>query len=427
MRSLMSNWKEKLSSWHILQWVFALGLVLLAIGISWSVFLVSNSVIVLSLLIPFVHEKTGFFAKLNTHWKEDFGNMLKEPLLLSMLLFWAVLFISVYWSELHKDWIWFSRMQLPFLLLPFVFYRNSYLTSKLLIGILGIFVAACFISSLYIGFDYLQNEEIYNLQLLKGKPFVTHISHIRYSMMIAICAMICLHLVFTNLNTHKIWTSIGLLLCIYFFVFNHFLSAKTGLFSMYLAIIAYMFSGMQTSSKRAKLFLSIGFLAIATLSVYMLPSLQQKFYYTWWQIGEFSRGKWLNYSDIERWVSIQMGIEMIKQESFFGHGIGDLYKATAQIYQECLSNENYKLPHNQFIFTWAFTGIFGLLSLLSLFYFSALQKSWLRHPLIISIQVILWSSFFVEYTLGTQIGCSLYVFSTLLSWGYLRKNSAGMS
>ncbi|MBK9108546.1 MAG: O-antigen ligase family protein [Saprospiraceae bacterium] len=424
MRSLMSNWKENLGSWHLLQWAFALGLVLVATGISWSVFLVSNSVIVLSLLIPFMCSKNGFIPKINVLWKQDFGEMLQEPLLLSMMLFWATQFISGYWSDLPKDWIWFSRMQLPFLLLPFVFYRHAYLTSKLLYAILGIFIVVCFISSLYIGFDYLQNADFYNLQLLKGKPFVTHISHIRYSMLIAMCALICLHIFFTNLNAPKIWTKVGLLLCIYFFSFNHLLSAKTGLFSMYLAIIAYMFSGLPAARMQTKLFLMLSLLGITFLSYYMLPSLQQKIYYTWWQIGEFSRGKWLNYSDIERWMSIQMGLEMIKQEPFFGCGIGDLYKATANIYQECLSNENYKLPHNQFIFTWAFTGIFGFLSLLSILYFSALQKTWWRHPLIISIQVILWSSFFVEYTLGTQIGCSLYVFSTLLSWGYLRKMTA---
>lgn len=416
----MSEWKENLRSWNLLQWIFALGLSLVAIGISWSVFLVSNSVIILSLLIPFMQVRNRFYPALNANWKKDLGQVYSDPLLLSMLLFFGSQLLSGYWSDQTRDWIWFCRMLLPFLLLPLVFYQHSYSHTLILKWAIGIFLISCFISSLAVAIDYLRNAEIYNIALLRGKPIVTHISHIRYSMMMAMSAMICLHLFFIYRKKNKTLTTLALILCFYFFVFNHLLSAKTGLFSMYFAGIAYLFSGIPDTGRKLKIGVIFVLAGMALLCFLTIPSLQQKFYYTWWQIGEFSRGKWLNYSDIERWVSILMGIEMIKQEPFFGFGLGDLYIATANIYQECLSNENYKLPHNQFIFTWAFTGLFGFFSLLSLIWFSFLQKKWIQHPLIFSVQIILWSSFFVEYTLGTQIGCSLYVYSTLISWGYLR-------
>ncbi len=159
------------------------------------------------------------------------------------------------------------------------------------------------------------------------------------------------------------------------------------------------------------------------IAFYFLPSLQNKFNYTLWQIGEWQRGKWLHYSDIERWVSILMGIEIIKHYPVLGSGMGDMYQITKETYLECLNHNEPKLPHNQFIFTWAFTGLAGLFSLLGMIYYSVFQKKWYTEPFVMAIQIILLSSFLFEYTLGTQIGCSLYVFFTLICWAYLRDQS----
>lgn len=416
----MSDWRINTADWKLCHWIFFVGLSLFAWGISWSVFLVSNSVIILSLLIPFIHTGSKFVPSLNSTWKVDLGKVFKEPLLLSMILFFSAHVMSIYWSDQLKDWIWFSRMMLPFLLLPFVFLLHPYLNNWIIRWVLFIFILSCFGSSIFILADYFRHSETYNLQLLKGKPFVTHISHIRYSMMIAISSLICLHAFFIGNSKSKINNAAIFILFLYFFAFNHLLSAKTGLIAMYMALFAYILFGIPKWNWKSK-FITLALLIVVMLMCFQIfPSLQQKFYYSWWQIGEFSRGKWLNYSDIERWVSIVMGIEMIKQETFFGFGMGDLNTATANVYQECLNHPDFKLPHNQFIFTWAFTGIFGLLSLLSIIWHSAFQKAWFQHPLVFSVQLILLTSFLVEYTLGTQIGCSLYVFGTLISWAWIR-------
>ena len=114
-----------------------------------------------------------------------------------------------------------------------------------------------------------------------------------------------------------------------------------------------------------------------------------------------------------------MGIEMIKHHPVLGSGMGDLYQMTKETYLECLNINESKLPHNQFIYTWAFTGLPALISLSGMIYYSAFQKTWIRNPLVMGIQVVLLSSFLVEYTLETQIGCSLYIYFTLISWSYL--------
>lgn len=407
-----------------LQYVFIFSLMLFMFGISWSVFLVSNSIIFLSLLILADTQESNAPLKWNINWKKDLDEMLRQPFLLSMILFFFSVFVSGLWSENLKEWAWFTRMQLPFLLLPLVFLKyGSYLKSYWNL-LLSLFLTTLLLGSLWITFDYLSNFDTYNLELIKGNPIITHISHVRYSMLVAIASILTLHLVLRpQLIPKPIPRWVVIMSFLFFFLFNHIISAKTGLIGMYIALIVYFVIHFLKQQKKKELFISLILLIAAVfLCFYFLPSLQQKFYYTLYQIAEFKRGKWLYYSDTERWVSWQMGWEMICHEPIMGTGLGDLKQQTENTYQECLNTSLFKLPHNQFLFSWAFTGMAGLLSLLSLVYFSMAQKTWRKFPLLTGIQCILLVSFIVEYTLGTQIGCGIYVYSSLLSWSFVRNN-----
>lgn len=413
-----------LNGQKLIQYVFIFSLMLFAFGISWSVFLVSNSIIFLSLLILSDTQDLKGPLKWNVHWKKDLDQMLRQPFLLSMILYFVSVFVSGLWSENLKEWAWFTRMQLPFLLLPLVFLKYSSFLKSYWTLLISLFLITMLLGSLWISFDYWSNYEIYNLELIKGNPFITHISHVRFSMLVAMASLLTLHLI---LHAHLIPKSIPLWTVImsffFLFIFNHMVSAKTGLIGMYIALIVYFIIHYSRQGKKKELIISLLLLIAAVLlCFYFLPSLKQKIYYTLFQIAEFKRGKWLYYSDTERLMSWKMGWEMICHEPIMGTGLGDLKQQTENTYQECLNTSLFKLPHNQFLFSWAFTGIGGLLSLLSLIYFSLVQKSWRKYPLLTGIQCILLSSFLVEYTLGTQIGCGIYVYSALLSWAFVRNN-----
>ena len=207
---------------------------------------------------------------------------------------------------------------------------------------------------------------------------------------------------------------------IYFFIFIHLISVKTGIAGMYLALCYYLVAEFKKQKIWHTLIPALGMILLIVLAFIFIPSLQNKFYYSIWQLGEWSRGKWILYSDLERLVSWQMGWELIKHDPFFGSGIGDLYQATKNTYLECYGFEQGKLPHNQFIFSWAFTGVFGLISLLGIIFYSVFQKSWRKNDLIMSIQVVLIFSFLFEYTLGTQMGCGMFVFISLASWAWMQ-------
>lgn len=406
----------------IITTLFCFGLLLFAAGISWSTILISNSIMIISILMLFKYNRDLNQIQFNRNLHGDFNEMIKNPLLLSMMGIFISLFISGLWSESLKDWLWFSRMKLPFLLLPLSFYIHGHITMRMWKLVGGVLILFTFIVSVSILLNYFEHYKEYNLSLLKGKSIVNVVSHIRFSMLLTINSIICLHYFFTKrLHTYKFEKYIAIGFFLYFFLFIHLLSVKTGILSLYLALLVYtgMFFFSRKLIKQGWLFIG-SIIGLVFLSFLFIPSLQNKFYYTIWQIGEWQRGKWLLYSDLERLVSWQIGIEMIKHHPVFGSGIGDLYQMTKETYLECYNMETGKLPHNQFLFSWAFTGLPGLISLSALLYYSIFQKSWWKHPLIIAIQCILVFSLLFEYTLETQVGCNLYLYFTLMSWIYIR-------
>ncbi|HEX5625606.1 MAG TPA: O-antigen ligase family protein [Saprospiraceae bacterium] len=415
----IANWfsaSRRLSSF------FLFGLILFALGINGSVFLLSQSVIWLSVLMLFRYDAEKNAVVWNTGFWMHMHELLKDPALRMMILLFASVLVSGLWSQQRKDWIWFSRMQLPFLLLPVVFYLHGQLTRKhWRIFFIGL-TAVSFFVSLAILADYFLHYERYHLLLLKGKTIVTHISHIHFSMLIAMHAVLCLHVLLNPREFPGIaWRRVAGFLFAFFFFFNHLISVKTGLLGMYLGLGIYgVVHFTQVKAPRKAWLLVVALAGMAALAFAALPSLQNKFYYSLWQIGEWQRGKWQDYSDLERLVSWQIGIELIRHDWLLGSGIGDLYQATKESYQECFGIPDGKLPHNQFLFNWAFTGLPGLLALLGLIYHTAMQRRWLRHPLVCGIQMILLFSFLFEYMLETQIGCSLYVYYTLFCWMYIR-------
>lgn len=408
----------------VASYLFLFGLSLFAIGIPWSVFLVSNSVIILSLLITIRYDKSKNAIILNNQIGKDLEGIINTPLLLFMILFFISVLLSGLWSEEYTYWIWFSRMLLPFLLLPLAFYIHGNLSDNQWNFLFYLFLLITFSCTSILLVQYIQNYKEMNALLLQGKPIVSHISHIRFSILLAIAAIVSLHYTLMTFRQHgnKLrWLFPAVL--IFFFIVNHIFSVKTGIIGMDLGLVVYLTIYFLKQKAYRALMIAAGLLMLLVLiAFYTIPSLQNKLFYTLFQFKEWQRGKWLYYSDIERWVSLQMGIEIIKHYPVLGSGIGDLYQITKETYLECLNHNEPKLPHNQFLFTWAFSGLPALFSLFGVIYYSALQKKWMNNPMISGIQFVLLFSFLFEYTLGTQIGCSLYVFFTLISWSLLERN-----
>ncbi|MEO6189264.1 MAG: O-antigen ligase family protein [Saprospiraceae bacterium] len=334
------------------------------------------------------------------------------------IVFFISVMISGLWSSQYGNWFHHFRLLAPFVVIPVVFsfnykWKYSHIHLVLLVGIVSMIFQ---LSDVLL--HYFQNYEEINLSILKGKAIPTPISHIRFSLIIA-CNILILAYFLLEKKVYKFsWEKwVYLFLCAYFFIGIHILAVKSGILGMYLGLFImislYFFKNKKMSYFLWFLPLIMGMLP---LMIYLVPSLQLKYYHLLWQIGEWSRGKFRWYSDIERWQSIQFGWELIKENPLFGTGIGDIQDSMSKIYLSQLNSTDVKLPHNQFIFSWASSGIISLLILLKLLYQSLIKGFFINNILGTSLMVITWSSMLVENGLETEMGIGLFFWVFIISW-----------
>ncbi|HFA51255.1 MAG TPA: hypothetical protein ENJ95_19760 [Bacteroidetes bacterium] len=120
-------------------------------------------------------------------------------------------------------------------------------------------------------------------------------------------------------------------------------------------------------------------------------------------------------SDRGRIASIETGIEIGVENFWLGTGIGDLKKEMSKhAAPENRSNKNpLLLPHNQFVFFFAFSGIMGMvwfgLVWFGLVIFTAVFEKASIPFLYRGFNIIVVSSFFFDHTLETQIGIGFWL------------------
>ncbi|MBK9717057.1 MAG: O-antigen ligase family protein [Saprospiraceae bacterium] len=389
-----------------------------AFALPWAMYVVSASMVLMTALCLFQYKPTGFPFGFNIGLKNTIRLLRKEPLFCWMIAYYFSFVISGLWSAEYIEWVHYSRLMLPFLFLPIIFIHQSPISNFKLNAVILIGILSVLITSGFILYDYFTNYEVYQLEILKGKPIKTYISHIRYSLIIAASCMILIHWLVVHWAFKFNWEKWVYAFCLlYLFIVIHILSVKSGLLGLYIGVFLYMSYYMLLRKKFSIWIICIISMVIIIASmIYFIPSLKHKYLYSIWQIGEWSRGKWLYYSDIERWLSIQMGWNNILDHPILGTGIGDLKTSTDKLYMLHLNHKEFKLAHNQFIFSWAYCGLPSLFSLMAMIYYSLFSNAQWRNPLILSLQGILLSSFLYEATLSSEIGICVYLYFTIIGW-----------
>ena len=398
---------------------FVIGMCIFSLSLSWSMLFTSLSVIILGAALVIKIEGNKPFVSIYSDWRFDFKKILTDPIFLILLFVFFTVFLSGFWSIDKKQWSWFSRMMLPFLIVPFVLLRIGSVQKKWIHIFWLLCIACLFYTSLFIVKDYIFNGDKVNQIIMKGGAITTPISHIRYSLIVACVIIILLDwIIKKSIVKYEYEKWVYILLFLYFFGFIHLLSVKSGIVGLYLGLFLY-FSAFLLYKNKFYLWIVMVILLIGTMyaAYELIPSFKSKIAYSLWQYSEWKKGKWLFYSDIERWVSIQIGWEIITKYPLLGTGIGDLDQLVKETYYECLNHKDVKFPHNQFIFSWASCGILGLLSILGLVYLGFQKKYW-KFPLVLGLQGILLSSFLWEMTLQTQMGVCIYLYFTMTAYLY---------
>ncbi|HMO41415.1 MAG TPA: O-antigen ligase family protein [Saprospiraceae bacterium] len=358
-------------------------------------------------------------AVFNRQIGSNFRGFLQNRTLLTLtLVFWIVL-VSGFWSD-NSAWL-LNRLQmkLPFLLLPAAIVAIPVMDKRVFCPLLAAFfwamVGICTYSIALYFLHFESTTEAYK----QGHVLYTPVMHIRFSLMVAFCVVIGWYLYQEKFQWRWGWEPQTMLAgALFLFIYLHILAVRTGLVSLYGALI-FLLLHFIFRSRRYWLgaVLALLITGVALLSMRWVPTLWNKIGYMRWSLEQIAAGENIaDLSDSHRIATIEAGIALGQAHPLTGTGWGDIKDATRTYLQKkypALAAGGY-MPQSQYVLFFAATGWPGLL----LFGWATLQPLWhrrgWRHLLIGPLHVMMILSFLVEQTLETQLGTAIYIIFTLL-------------
>lgn len=356
---------------------------------------------------------TGIQAAL-TVLKYTFRRFFRLRAYLAMTLLLLVPAISFFWSSNHDFWLERTRVRIPFFVLPWVFANLPDLSKYQYRSVLYILVWTVLLICIGVGMNFLLHADVILANLGMGQPVPVPRNHIRFNLILATTILVAGWLWEQGYVWRYAWErKVLLVTVVLLFIFIHVLSVRSGIVTLYAALLFSVFRFVvRTRRWKAGLITLVVIVVTPVLAVMSIPSLQKRLNYMVWDWQQYQRNEGDNYSDSERWVSFAAGIQLWRENPMLGVGTGDLPMEIQRVVNQRFTQYTLepKLPHNQFIYILAGTGLIGfLLSMLALLW-PIVSGGWRHFYLFATFQVIILISFLVEYTIETSIGVAYYLF-----------------
>ncbi len=323
--------------------------------------------------------------------------------------FFALIFWTAFYSTDLSMWLLWVKLKLPFVLFPIAFFLSWQSISTIVQDALKCLWIVILTSSLVVLTSYILNFQALNESFFSGGTMPTPFSHIRYSLLLVISFFIILF--------HQI--KFKYFLVLYFFVFIHLLSVRSGIVGLYGGVIVYvLYSALHFQNWKKSLLVLGSAMLLAVGSYSFFPSIKNKLSYMRYDLSQFQQGKIDGNSDAMRISSLIAGVEIAKENKWLGVGAGDILKEAKAKHQQLFPNvaedQSRKMPHNEFLWTLCVSGIVGLSLFLFAWIYPILYFSKEVSISFIIIQIVFAVSFMVEYTLEEQIGGTLFILLFLL-------------
>lgn len=352
-----------------------------------------------------------------------------KALVLISLFFIAYLLSGLYSSNV--DW-YVNRLQLylPFLVMPIAILAIPNFDRKTYYGILLIFLLTVTGICLYLTGYYFTHVEMMNELYKKGQVLPTPIMHIHFSLMVVYCAFIAFQFYIKRWTFKWHWESyVYLGIALFLVLFVHLLAVRSGMVTLYFTIVALlMVQGFRKGSLLKNLAIVVALMLAAVVAVIKVPTLQNKYRYTKYNLEEFYKGNDIaRLSDSYRIVSITAGVNIAMQSPVIGVGVGDVKDETAVYVAEHfpdLAHITYT-PQNQFVVVFAALGLLGVLLFICMIFAPAWMSGFWDELQYLAFHIILLCSFLFEQILETQVGIAFYLVFSLMGMAYLlhRKTS----
>lgn len=335
------------------------------------------------------------------------------------LSFFIVLYGGLY-SDDTAYWLSRLRIKAPFLLLPLAFFLIPAISRADYLRIHGLFAIVVTLSTLPVSWVMIGQYDQVLKAISHGQSIDTPISHIRYSLLVAMAVVSSLYLAYSQEfgKRQSFWLKVA---GIYLILFLHVLAVRSGLVALYVVAIYFLIVYLRQVRKPAHTFaFLISICALPVLAYLTIPSFKEKLAYTYEDVTRYQRQEWNAYSDAERILSVRAGLDIAQESPWIGVGVGDLRNRMRDYFYEYFDKDTFIMPHNQFVSVFAGSGLIGTV----LFIFSLLVPfliGWThRNFLFIALNLIILVSLMVENTFETSIGVAFYLFFTLLGLNHMK-------
>jgi len=365
---------------------------------------------ILFVLLATVHK--NFFPQLKRFFATPY-------LLLFSLLFFIPL-VSGLWSENMKQWADVVRIKLPLLFLPIAAAGTWVFSDKKWKALALVFLALIFGCCIWSLAYYLKDTTAMHEAYLKAKTIPTPLEndHVRFSWLVSIAVALCLLLL--HLWQQRRLQYVLAFLSIFFAIYLHILSARTGIISLYLILLVY--AGWLVKRVASKRFVIVAalFILLMPLAAYLLlPTFKARIHYNIYDLSFVKKTEYLpGSSDGARVMSLKAGWQVLK-ENPFGVGAGDIRTEANKWYQ---ANVPQVLPSDQFYPSseWLMYG--GFAGWLGVFLFTiVMAAAFIYRPKAhgtfwMMLQTTAAFSFAFDMGLEVQYGVFLYAFLTVWWW-----------
>jgi len=333
------------------------------------------------------------------------------------LLFLLVFFSGLQGGDLHY-WLGRLRIKLPLLVIPLMFIMFPRFRERQLFGLYYLLIGWMSLMCIGIGINYLFHADRIHLLIQQGQPIPTPGNHIRFSVLMAYAVVCGVYLYWKKYYWKYLWErKIILGLSIFLFLFMHLLSVRSGLVVLYSTILVMgLYYTFSTKKYVIGMVVITALISIPVLAYQLVPSFRAKIEYMKYDRWMHRHEMGALYADSGRIISLEVGYEIFKTHPWLGIGVGHIQKEVNRIFQKEHPNlPNPLMPHNQFLYVLATTGILGLMVFLTAFFFPLFYQRNYRHPMLLASYTVFVSINMLEHNLENSGGIAFYaIFLSLL-------------
>lgn len=401
--------------------------VLLLIGMIYAPFLQSLSFILLVFVAVFDWRPDREFP-FGVHpalWSRVKA-MVSRPDYWAPGLYFLIVLLGMYSLEDPGYWLARLRIKAPFLVLPLVFFVLPPFSKRLYGMLWYVLVGVLSVTSAGILIYYFLHFEAVQALLKSGQAMPMPCNHIRYSLLQTMGIVGGIYLLERGFYLAYRWehyilaTLVGWLI-----IAQHLIAVRSGLAVLYVVLL-YMVLRYIWRTRRWVTGAVIGvLLAIGPVVAYQaIPSFRARIDYARYDLDMYRKQEQRQQlSDASRWVSWEIGWALFKSSPVVGVGAGNLRKRVEQAYEVRYPNfQNHLMPHNQFLFVAAGSGLVGLAMFLLAFAIPLFYKHHYRHVPFFALHINLFVSCMVEATLESAMGVAFFLFFWGIGMNYQERH-----